>query len=200
MADVIDLFSKVAKASSSRFRLLVDVVTDLVFTDNGTVTGSGSGDSDLESAVGWHFGFYSRPKDGARGVVVKADGQGNTSFLVAFRDRQYEMSLQKGEVGIKNAFDASILLDQSGNVIATAKTGQTVQVNGSDYSLLKTETLLTDLSTLMTHLVAWVPLVVTAVATAPAGAAVDPGVAAQAGTINTNIGNGSYRSTKAKNG
>lgn len=181
-------------------RGIVEFVTDLVMASDGTTTSKGLGDHELESQAGWHFGFYSRPKDTARGVVIKADGQGNTSLLIAWRDKQYEMTLEKGEVGIQNAFDAKILLDKNGTIAVTSKSGRKIELNGTSYSALKTETLLSDLQQLMTYLATWVPLVVSAVAAAPSGTAVDPGVASTASTIATNCGGGAYKSSKVANG
>lgn len=108
---------------------MVEFVTDIVMGDDGTTTSNASSEDDqLTSQAGWHFGFYSRPKDGARGVVLKADGQGNTSFLLAWRDKQYELTLEKGEVGIKNAFDATILLNEDGEIIMNAGTAKVARV------------------------------------------------------------------------
>jgi hypothetical protein len=104
-----------------RLRLVVQMVSDLVFDDDGNATCKGAADDDdLAPTVGWHLGFYSRPNDGARGVVVKADGQGNTSFLFAWRDKQFELSLQKGECGVKapNSSGGSTLWDKDGNIIS----------------------------------------------------------------------------------
>lgn len=179
---------------------MVQFVTGISFDDDGNATSKGMDDEDIESAVGWHFGFYSKPKDGPSGVVLKADGQGNTSFLIAYRDKQYELSLQKGECGVQNAFGASTKWDKNGNIISTPGGSGTVQLAGTDYSLLKTETLLTDLSALLDFIITWVPLVVTAVAAAPSGLAADPGIAAKATTMKNAIAAGTYKSTKAKNG
>lgn len=121
----------------SRMRFMVELVTDIVMAASGLARSKGSGDHPLSSETAWHFGFYSRPKDGARGVVLKADGQGNTSFLIGYRDKQYELSLEKGECGMRNAYDAQVLLNQDGDVIATAASGRTFQANGSDYAMPK---------------------------------------------------------------
>lgn len=112
-----------------RLRGLVEFVTDLVFDADGVATSKGLADHPLESLVGWHFGFYSRPKDGARGVVLKADGQGNTSFLFTFFDKQYELTLEKGEVGIQNAFSASILLNKNGEVVVNGGSKKVARVD-----------------------------------------------------------------------
>ncbi len=105
-------------------KLMVELVSDLVFPDSkaGLVTGKGAGDHELEADVGYQFGFQSRPLDGARGIVIKADGRGNMAVLFAFRDTQYEMSLEKGEVGIQNAFNARMLFDKNGRIIMNGGT------------------------------------------------------------------------------
>lgn len=95
---------------------LLERVTDLVFNDDGSVDGKGLDDRDVPTtSAGYHFGFYSRPKDGAVGVVVRFLG---LSFLAAWRDKQFEMSLNKGECGMQNAFSASVLLDKNGNIVS----------------------------------------------------------------------------------
>lgn len=185
---------------------MVEYVTGIVMDDDGSVTAKGSKSDDdegheLDANAGWHLGFYSRPLDGAVGFVVKPGGHGGGSILIAWRDRQYELSLEKGDTAMTNGDgSAYVKINNAGKIEVVPKSGQTATINGEDYSLLKTETLLSDLNTLCTHLVAWVPLVVTAVSTAPSGTAVDPGVASTAGTIVTGIGAGTYKSTKAKNG
>jgi phage gp45-like len=111
-----------------RLRLMVQLVEDLVFDSDGNFTAKGADDENIGGTVGYHFGFYSRPNDGTRGVLVKADGQGNTSFLFAWRDKQYELSLEKGEVGIQNAFSATILLNADGEIVMNGGTAQVARV------------------------------------------------------------------------
>lgn len=116
-------------------RSVVEFVTDLVFSAAGVWKAKGGHradgeQEDLKGETAWHFGFYSRPKDGARGVVLKADGHGNTSFLVGYRDKQYELTLEKGEVGLKNAFDASLVLKQNGDISVDPKAGSKVLLAG----------------------------------------------------------------------
>lgn len=125
---MINEIDKRIRKAMSRFSTMVELVTDLVFNDDGTATGKGLGDADIESSIGYHFGFYSRPKDGARGLVVKADGQGNTSILVGFRDVQYELSLEKGECGMQNAFSASVLLNKNGEIILNGGSAKVARV------------------------------------------------------------------------
>ncbi len=127
----------------NRLRLAVEIVTGVSINSDGLFTAKGADDHEIEGPVGWQFGFYSRNKGGINGAVVKADGQGNTAFLVCYRDKQYELSLKEGEVGIKNAFDASVLLDENGAVIVTPKDGQKVQLAGTDYAAPKWDDWLT---------------------------------------------------------
>jgi hypothetical protein len=110
---------------------MVQLVTGIEIDEDGTATCQGADGDELEPTVGWHFGFYSRPADGARGAVLKADGRGNTALLFCYRDKQYELSLQKGEAGVQNAFGASTLWDKNGNIIATPGGSGKVQLGGA---------------------------------------------------------------------
>lgn len=178
------------KSHLARLKSMVQLVTGVSFDDDGNSTCKGvDDDDDLSPTVGWHFGFYSRPNDGARGVALKADGQGNTSFLIAWRDKQYELSLQKGEVGVQNAFGASTLWDKNGNIIATPGGSGTVQLAGSTYSLLKTEDFLNALKAALST-----------IAASNTGGPIlaDGGTAITA--LTSGITGGTYKSTKAKNG
>lgn len=178
-----------SKSHLARLRLMVERVSNIVFGSNGVATSEGLDGSELESAVGMHFGFYSRPKDGARGWVLKADGQGNTSLLVCWRDKQYELTLQKGEVGVQNAFGASTLWDKNGNIIETPSGSGTVQLAGSTYSLLKTEDFLNALKAALS----------TILASNTGGNILSDGGTAIT-TLTSAITAGTYKSTKAKNG
>lgn len=44
-----------------------------------------------------HYGFTSRPLDGAEGIALK---KGNVIYLIASDDRRYRISLENGEVAI----------------------------------------------------------------------------------------------------
>lgn len=105
---------KFGKTARGAVGYLLEFVTDIVMNADGTIDAKGADDRDVSAAVGWHFGFYSRPKDGSVGVTLNFMGM---SLLIAYRDQQFEMSLEKGEVGMQNAFSASMLLDKNGNVI-----------------------------------------------------------------------------------
>lgn len=111
------------KKALERLKFMVQLVTGLRVDDDGNFTAKGADDEDLDGTVGWHFGFYSKPKDDARGAIVKADGRGNVAFLFCFRDKQYELSLQQGEVGLKNAYEAYLLLNSAG----------VLELNGKSY-------------------------------------------------------------------
>lgn len=108
---------------------MVEYVTHLAIDSDGVATSKGDDDHQLESQTGWHFGFYSRPNDGAIGVVLKAGGQGNNSLVICYRDKQYEMTLERGEVGIQNAFSASILLNKNGEIVLNGGTKKVARVD-----------------------------------------------------------------------
>lgn len=180
-------------------RGLIEFVSDVVFSKNGKATSKGLGDHELESEVGWQFGFYSRPNDGSRGIVLKADGQGNTSLLVCYRDRQYELELEKGEVGIANAFDAKILLDKNGSIAVTSKTGQKVTINGSDSAAVM-DTLIADLKTWVTTVNTVLGSNATAFGSPLAGYAIPANSAALAAFATSLTPAGAYKSTKVSHG
>jgi hypothetical protein len=139
-------------------KFMVQLVTGVAIDQDGNATCQGADGDELEPTVGWHFGFYSRPADGARGAVLKADGRGNTALLFCYRDKQYELSLQKGECGVQNAFGASTLWDKNGNIIATPGGSGKVQLGGAttpDAAVLGT-TFDAALDTFLTALTAFV--------------------------------------------
>lgn len=177
--DIATIRREIRAVLAAGFNLMIEAVTDLAFGDNGKVTAKGIDDQDIEAVVGYHFGFYSRPNDGATGVVVKLGGKGANSVLVAFRDTQYEMSLQKGEVGIQNAFGSTMLFKKDG----------TIEINGNTYALIK-DSILSDLATAL----GYIP---TAASTPYPGLV--PNVASWAAFL-TKLGNGTYKSTKGKFG
>jgi phage gp45-like len=170
----------------ARLRLMVQYVTDLAFDADGNVSGKGMDDEEFDAAVGYHFGFYSRPKDNAHGVIIKADGQGNTSFLFCFRDKQYELSLQKGEVGAQNAFSAYWLLNQNG----------VLELNGTTYAAPQWDPFSTALKAATTAIL--VNPAATDLATA---LTLLNGMRAAWSTFDSAMGtNNNYKSSKVKNG
>lgn len=119
---------------------MVEFVTDIVMDDDGTATCKGGKSDDdeghpIDAAVAWQLGFYSRPLDGASGVVMKSSGKGGVAFLVGWRNRQYEVALEKGEVAVANEAGAVSKWDKDGKISHTAKAGQIVTINGEDYAL-----------------------------------------------------------------
>lgn len=164
------------KVAERAVNYALEYVTEIVMNDDGTIDASGAGDRPVTTEVGPRFGFYSRTKDGAVGVVLRFAG---LSFLVAYADAQFSMSLQKGEVGLQNAFGANILLDKNG----------IVNINGTDYALIK-DTLLSDLSTAL----GYIP---TAASTPYPGLV--PNVTQWAAFL-TKLGDGTYKSIKGKFG
>lgn len=124
--------ARIIEDKLGRLRGMVDYVTDLVFEDDGTASAKGAKVDDddgeaLTPTVAWHLGFYSRPLDGASGIVLKADGRGGTSFLIGYRNRQYEISLEKGECAMVNEAGAFVKCNKDA----------VVEVNGTDYHLPK---------------------------------------------------------------
>ncbi len=169
---------------------MVEFVTGIKMDSDGVATSQGhaeDGVHELDSETAWHFGFYSRPKDGARGVVLKADGQGNTSFLIGYRDKQYELSLNKGEVGAKNAFDAYWLLNQSGEL----------ELNGTGQKLLMADDFIADYKDFVNRVLA----VISSNCINGAPLTAYPTYAAALGAYAAQLAvSGSYRSVKVKNG
>jgi phage gp45-like len=111
---------------------LITIVTDVDIDADGNATciDAEAGD-ELEPTVGWQFGFYSRPRTKVRGIALKVGGRGNNSIVVAFRDKQYELSLQSGEAGVQNAFGASTLWDKNGNIVVTPGGSGKVQLGAA---------------------------------------------------------------------
>jgi phage gp45-like len=110
-------------------RLMFELVTDGSVDDDGAFSGDGLDGEGIDGQIGWHFGFYSRPRDGFTGVVAKLGG-GASSLLFAFRDKQYEIALEKGEVAMVSAAGARHLLDKDGNIKTDAASGKDIVFNG----------------------------------------------------------------------
>lgn len=139
------------------FRLIFELVTDLSVADDGTWSGEGVDNGDLAGVMGYHFGFQSRPRDGFTGVCAKLGADGTNSILFAFRDSQYEITLQKGEVAMVSAAGAVHLLDKDGGISSVPAAGQKVRhgaTSGTQPSVLGNalETRLADLEAkFLTH-------------------------------------------------
>jgi phage gp45-like len=134
------------------------------------------------------FGFRSRPPGKVRQLVLKL-GSSNAFFIGIASDGGYgPTDLEAGETSIYSVeVPNGVHLTQDGDNVLASKTGRTVQINGSDYSLLKTETFLTDLATALGT-----------IAASNGGGTILTGTT-MADFI-TSIGSGDYNSTKAKNG
>jgi phage gp45-like len=181
---------------------IVEFVTDIVMDADGTATAKGAKSDDevghpIDAAVSWQLGFQSRPLDGASGVVVKAGGRGGLAFLVGWRNRRYELSLEKGETAMVNEAGAVVKLDKDGKITATAKTGQLVALNGEDYAAV--------LDTLITDLKNWVAaangVLGSNVASIGAPLAGYAGAAVALAAFSTSLNPaGAYKSTKVKHG
>lgn len=47
-----------------------------------------------------HYGFSSRPKEGAEGVSIFVSGNRDHGLIIATKDKQYEIPLESGEVAL----------------------------------------------------------------------------------------------------
>jgi phage gp45-like len=145
------------------------------------------------------FGLHSVPPEGLPSAVVYANASPNAGMIVGVDGTRYfPAGLANGETAVYNKITGCyILLDDDGAIAATSATGKVVSINGTTYSMLATDTFLTDLKT-------WVAAVNAVLASNCVNGAPLAGYAAQSvalGAFNTSLGvAGSYRSTKAKNG
>jgi phage gp45-like len=139
-----DVDKRIAKAMKA-LQLMAEVVSDLEISEDGTGTAAGVGENadnvyDVEVCAG-PFGFRSRPMDGAGGLMIKLGGEGGSAFVVGFRDRQYEISVDKGESVAFSASGAFTKWDKSGNIISKPAGAGKVQLGGDvtpDAALLGT--------------------------------------------------------------
>ena len=65
-----------------------------------------------------HYGFTSRPRAGAEGLVLV---QGGTVFLVATDDRRYRLSLEDGEVALYTDEGDMIHLKRGGEILVSSQ-------------------------------------------------------------------------------
>lgn len=198
----MSIVTEVAKSIMREIRPLmgiVEFVTDIVMDADGTATMKGAKSDDevghpIDAAVAWQLGFYSRPLDGASGVVVKAGGRGGVAFLVGWRNRQYELSLDKGDVAMANEAGAVVKLDKDGKITADATTGQLVALQGENYSAPKTEDLYSAIDTFFTQFSTAAPIIVL-----PSGNP-SPALIAAANVVKGLLSGATLKSTKVKYG
>lgn len=154
------------------------------------------------------FGFNSLAPTKLRGLSLRL-GMSNIFFVGIGPQKAYgPVDLVEGETAVYAKSGQTLKLDKDGNVIATPVNAGTVQLGGADYSLLKTEELLSDLSK-FAKVVAAIALSNVASIGAPlAGTAVTPAAdgalstnAVELAALVTKLSTASnYTSTKAKNG
>jgi phage baseplate assembly protein V len=73
-----------------------------------------------------HYGFTSRPKAGAEGLVLV---DGNTIYLIASDDRRYRISLQDGEVALYS--DEGDFIHFKRNKLLHVSTGRKLQADAA---------------------------------------------------------------------
>lgn len=133
------------------------------------------------------FGFNSRPPKGLRGLWLRL-GASNVLFLGIMPQQSYgPQGLNPGETAIYATPGQTFLLDQNGNLIATPSGTGTVQLGGNSHSIIL-DTLLSAMATALGF-----------IATSNTGGSIITNPSSWA-TFLTNLGNGTYQSTVAKNG
>lgn len=154
------------------------------------------------------FGFNSLPPKGLRSLSLRL-GSSNIFFIGIGPQKKYgPTDLEEGESAVYAKPGQSIVLDKDGNIVQTPHGSGTVQVGGADYSLLKTEDLLTDLGNFAKVVAAIALSNVASVGSPLAGTTVTPAadgaLATNAVELGTLVGKlstpSNYKSTKAKNG
>ena len=78
------------------------------------------------------YGFASRPKAGAQGVIACAGGNRRGAIVIATGDRRYRIALAAGEAAIHDDQGQKVHLTRAGIVI---ETGLPVTVKGSAITL-----------------------------------------------------------------
>ena len=80
------------------------------------------------------WGFASRPKEGADGVLVFVGGNRSKGIVIATNDRRFQLELAEGEVAMHDDLGQKVHLTRAG-IVADAPLGLTVNgnvaVNGS---------------------------------------------------------------------
>lgn len=184
---------------------MVQIVTDVEIDEDGNATCEGADGERLDPTVAYHLGFASRPKGNARGAVLKADGKGNTAFLFCWRDKQYEVSIQKGEAiaFAPTEGGGNTLWDKNGNVITTPGGSGKVQLGGAttpDAAMLGTtfdaalDTFLTAMTTFNTALATLAAALVPTTGVAPTAQAPFAAASTAFGVAITALKNASYLS------
>lgn len=153
---------------------------------------------DLAARRIWPFGIRSVPPAGVDAVWVRSGGSTNGVMVGAESSRFGPSDLADGEVALYNKTAGVLVrLGSDGTVNITAGVGKTVNVNGSTYSMLQTESLLSDLT-------AWVTAINAVIASNCVNGAALSGYTGHATAIAafaTALGAaGAYKSTLAKNG
>lgn len=144
------------------------------------------------------FGFSSRPTNKVRGVGLRL-GASNVLFVGILPTSGYgPQDLEDGETAIWSAeVERALHATSAGDVKLAAKSGQTVQINGDTYALIKTDTFLIDIKN-------WVTAINATIASNCVNGEPLSAYAANAAAITAFLTSlsvaGAYKSTKAKNG
>jgi phage gp45-like len=118
---------RIVREELRRSGLTAEIVTDLAVNDDGGALGKGLGDRDLGGDFAGQYGIYSRPLDGADGIALNLDGAGNFSILIGYRNRQYEVQIEKGEVLLRDDQGQTFHLKRDGIYLSTPKNNIVIQ-------------------------------------------------------------------------
>jgi phage gp45-like len=136
------------------------------------------------------FGIRSLPPSGTWGVWIGKGGRSGDGVIVGAESSRFGPgNLQDGEVAIYNKVNGCVIkLDQNGAVSINAASGQTVNINGTTYSLPQWDTFMTAFAAFLNTLKSVTNATASVVATA-------------ATTMDTaRTGASGWKSTAAKNG
>lgn len=120
MKDLWMLVNQAVERRVASLRVAVELVHDVVWGERGG-EGKGLQDRPLQGDYAGLYGFYSRPPDGGEGVVLKLGGKGDSAIFIGTRHRQYEVTLAKGELLIRDERGAEIRFKDDGIHIDAAK-------------------------------------------------------------------------------
>lgn len=104
---------------STMFGVLMSGVSS-VATALSRVSGTGRSEEGIKDRpMLQHYGFASRPKDGAMSVALK---EGNNILIVADDDARYRVALEEGEVALYTDQGDMIKIKRGGTIEITAST------------------------------------------------------------------------------
>ena len=121
MSDILSMVERVVSGALRKYQLLVELVDDVSIAADRVVTIGAGRRKWFADEVG-RYGFYSRPPKGADGVVIKVGGEANTTILLGYRHRDYELELSEdGELGIADDQGQKVVIKRDGIYVDAEK-------------------------------------------------------------------------------